>query len=101
MQAPVAAAPFSWTGPFVGLNAGWGFGKTTSTATFFGGTLDGATATGSANLSGALIGGQVGYDYQWGMAVFGIELDLDGSGQKGALSMSCGASHARFRATPQ
>jgi outer membrane immunogenic protein len=87
---PVPPAPFSWTGGYVGLNAGWGFGKIDTSATFFGGTLNGATATGSANPSGALVGGQVGYDYQWGMFVVGGEVDLDFSGQTGSLSMSCG-----------
>src|SRR5579872_4285763 len=44
-QPPVAPAPFSWTGGFAGLNAGWGTGKIDSTATIFGGGLNGATPT--------------------------------------------------------
>jgi outer membrane immunogenic protein len=71
-----APPPFSWTGFYMGGNLGYGFASASSTVT--GG---GVTATGSESLSGFIGGVQAGANYQYGMAVFGIEADFDGSTQ--------------------
>ncbi|MDB5650362.1 MAG: hypothetical protein JWL62_1882 [Hyphomicrobiales bacterium] len=64
--APYYAAPvFSWTGVYAGINGGWGFGKLTKTGTQI------------SNISGGMIGGTLGYNYQVQQFVFGIEGDLD------------------------
>jgi outer membrane immunogenic protein len=76
---PAAMTPvpqFSWTGIYVGLNAGYGWGDTS-------GTLF-STAPGNVNLGGALAGGQIGANYQFNNIVLGIEADyqwadIDGS----------------------
>jgi outer membrane immunogenic protein len=77
-RAPMTVAPqFSWTGIYVGLNAGYGWGDTS-------GTLF-STAPGQVNISGALAGGQIGGNYQFANNfVVGIEADyqwadIDGS----------------------
>jgi outer membrane immunogenic protein len=73
-KAPIYTAPgFSWTGFYVGLNAGYGFGK----ADWSGG---GVAAT---NPKGFLGGGQVGYNLQTGYWVWGLEADFDYNGMKG------------------
>jgi outer membrane immunogenic protein len=60
--APPAYLPFTWTGAYAGASAGYGW--TTS------GGLDGA---------GGFGGGQIGYNFQTGNLVFGIEGDLAGA----------------------
>jgi outer membrane immunogenic protein len=76
--APVyAPPPYSWTGFYVGVNGGGGFG---------GSNWD---STGSFDISGGLIGGTVGYNYQWGLAVLGVEGDIDWTNLKGSTSAFC------------
>lgn len=72
-QMPVKAVPYvspvyNWTGAYVGINGGGAFG---------GRTGFGARAT------GALVGGTLGYNWQSGQAVFGLETDLDWTNIKG------------------
>ena len=66
IAAPVYMPPaFTWTGFYVGANAGYGFGN--------------VNANGWANvgdLDGFVGGGQVGYNYQMGQFVVGLEADL-------------------------
>jgi outer membrane immunogenic protein len=73
VPSAVAPVPYSWTGLYLGLNAGYSSTKLTETLE------TGATGLGSANLSGAIGGGQIGYNYQTGGLVLGFEADLDGS----------------------
>jgi hypothetical protein len=57
-------AVLSWTGPYVGLNGGGGWGTTDHTFT---GVVAGLTAsTGNFKTSGGLAGGTWGYNYQVG-----------------------------------
>jgi outer membrane immunogenic protein len=94
-----------WTGLYFGANAGYGWAQQSST-TFFdgdfpGGTttlqgrgateLSGTTVVGSGALDGAIAGGQIGFNWQAGMIVFGAELDAQWSGQQGAFTANCGA----------
>lgn len=68
--APYVAPLYDWTGFYVGAHAGVGW---------FQGAADNIAGTGTANsLSGMgyLGGGQIGYNYQLGSWVFGIELDM-------------------------
>lgn len=61
--APYIAPPvFTWTGFYVGANAGYAFGN-------MGGNLFGDT-------DGFIGGGQVGYNYQFGQIVAGLEADF-------------------------
>ena len=79
---PVYVAPFSWTGLYVGINGGYGWGKTNWTFTGIG-------STGDFNTKGGLVGGTVGYNLQTGAYVFGIEGDFDASWIKGSNSTFC------------
>ncbi|WP_439574281.1 outer membrane protein [Phreatobacter sp.] len=69
-RSPIASAvvmpAFSWTGFYVGVHAGFGFGRSTG---FGPGPFP-------ANTSGPLIGGQVGFNYQINQIVLGAEADL-------------------------
>jgi outer membrane immunogenic protein len=65
--APVYyAPPFSWTGFYVGVNGGYGFGD-----------FSGAGDAVFGRPDGGLVGGSVGYNYQIGQFVVGAEGDLD------------------------
>jgi outer membrane immunogenic protein len=46
---------------------------------------------GSGNLNGGLAGGQIGFNWQAGMFVFGAEVDGQWSGQESTLTVGCGA----------
>ena len=74
-KAPPAPVLFSWTGFYVGLNAGGKWLSNTDDTVTAGGT----TVTFSDNDSSWIAGGQVGYNWQapgsaW---VFGVEGDID------------------------
>jgi outer membrane immunogenic protein len=89
----VAAPPVaSWTGFYVGLNAGYinKTGGTDTDAAILGtATTNAAQIAASATnrfdnrLPGFLGGAQVGYDYQLSMFVAGIEADIQGSTLRG------------------
>ena len=64
-----AAAPFSsynWNGVYIGANLGYQWGKVTN--------------WGNTEPSGVMGGGQIGYNWQGGPWVLGIEADIQGSG---------------------
>jgi outer membrane immunogenic protein len=60
--------PYSWTGFYVGFNGGGGWGTS---------NWDGLPS--SFSLKGGLAGGQVGYNWQVGQFVWGLEGDVDWS----------------------
>ncbi len=76
--------PFTWTGFYVGLNAGavWGSGSVSSTL-FANGFPILATDWPGGNLGGSqtgfIGGGQAGYNWQTGAFVLGVETDFDGT----------------------
>jgi len=79
--APVVAPPL-WTGFYAGLNLGYSWGKADSSA-----TLNGAQIfSDSLDVNGVIGGGQLGYNWQTGNVVLGIEADIQASGQKGDKS---------------
>ena len=80
-RAPAAyipAAPvFTWTGVYIGLNAGYAFGQSNWTSPM--------GNTGYFNVSGALAGATIGGNYQIGQLVVGVEGDIDWQNVRGAL----------------
>ncbi|MBF9232491.1 outer membrane protein [Microvirga alba] len=68
----VAVVPaFSWTGFYLGANAGYGW-NTSNDKVF----VNGLGLVGGNNRGGFVGGGQIGYNYQMGMFVVGVETDL-------------------------
>jgi outer membrane immunogenic protein len=72
--APLYKAPpseytqaYNWTGFYLGLNGGGGWGDSHW------------QGIGRADLSGGLVGGTAGYNWQFGQAVLGLEGDIDWS----------------------
>jgi outer membrane immunogenic protein len=85
VKAPVykAAPPvFSWTGCYIGANAGYGWGRATNVDL----TSGTPTPIGEPHTSGALGGGQIGCDYQTGAWVFGVEGQFDWTNIKGTVA---------------
>jgi outer membrane immunogenic protein len=80
----VAAVPvFTWTGFYVGVNAGYGWQDSNNNGTVFvpAGTIAPAAPAGTIvfgddNGDGFVGGGQIGYNYQIGSFVLGVEADL-------------------------
>lgn len=75
--APVAPAPvvpiFTWTGLYLGLNAGYGFSTNDDDEVFGDDDLVVGRREGGEGFVG---GGQIGYNYQLGQFVVGLETDL-------------------------
>ena len=101
-KAPVAPPVFSWTGFYVGGNAGYSWGRastdlteTVSTTATVTGPTGSATATVTttsvgndrATLNGALGGFQAGYNWQFDRYVAGFEGDIQATGQRGDLTI--------------
>ena len=73
---PVYVPPvWSWTGFYVGINGGGGFGRSDFTAPF---------PSGSFDTSGGLVGGTLGYNYQMDNVVLGVEGDIDWTNIRGS-----------------
>jgi opacity protein-like surface antigen len=111
VSRPYRSAPFivrqpvEWTGLYFGANAGYGWGQYSSNITFAGLTvvnaadltaaggpteLSGTRVTGSGSPRGAIAGGQIGFNWQAGMFVFGAEIDGQWSGQENTFTVVCG-----------
>jgi len=81
--APSYASPFNWTGFYAGINGGYAWGTSNWTT-----TITGAT-TGDFNLTGAQVGGTIGYNLQMSQIVVGAEADIDASWIKGTDATVC------------
>lgn len=84
-KAPAYAAPYNWTGFYIGVVGGAGWADSSHT--------DGVgTNSGKFNQNGGTVGGTLGYNWQAGNIVFGLEGDLswaDITGSSGACITSC------------
>src|SRR5262247_625079 len=106
----VPLTPVEWTGIYFGVNAGYGWAQGSSTTVFGGGLTNaglpappgtttplglGATELGGTSLvsssspRGGIAGGQIGFNWQAGMVVFGAEFDAQWSGQQGTAAVVC------------
>ena len=79
VKAPIYNPMFTWTGFYLGVNGGGGWGQSSW------------DRTGNFNLSGGVIGGTAGFNWQTGQVVLGIEGDVDWSGVSGTTATLCPA----------
>jgi outer membrane immunogenic protein len=70
-------AYYNWTGLYAGINGGYGFGTSNW-------TVGGPPA--SIKPKGGMLGGTIGYNWQAGSIVYGIEEDLDWSWVEGSAA---------------
>jgi outer membrane immunogenic protein len=82
VKAPIVVPPYNWTGLYVGLNAGYSWGKQDNSLQTPGGAIIGGNSN-SDKINGFIGGGQIGYNWQINQWVLGLEGDFQGSGQKG------------------
>ncbi len=88
---PFVAPPvFTWTGFYFGGNVGYGWASANNTQVPGPDALSfGANPFRINNQpSGVLGGGQIGYNWQTGAFVLGVEADLDASGISGSRTLS-------------
>lgn len=82
-QAPVVEAPFElapiWEGAYVGINGGYGWSQS------------------AADADGFIGGGQLGYNWQRGNVVFGIEGDIQASDLSDAQDFTYAGGFGRAR----
>jgi outer membrane immunogenic protein len=75
-KAPPYVPPYyNWTGFYIGVNGGYGWG-----------TSNWSPLPGSLNTSGGLVGGTLGYNWQFGQWVWGLEGDADWSNINGSTT---------------
>lgn len=85
-------APFSWDGFYIGINAGYGFARATSTQSLAGNRFLVGTSTSAGDLNGAVAGGQVGFNWQIDpRLVLGVEFDGQWSSQSSKTVSGCGS----------
>jgi outer membrane immunogenic protein len=72
---PAMAPAYNWSGFYLGINGGGGWGHS-----------NWDTSSDRIGLSGGLVGGTAGYNWQLGNAVLGIEGDIDWANLKGTNS---------------
>lgn len=78
--APVVAPAWSWTGFYIGINSGFSRGETRWDYVNF------PTSRADQVTFGAMIGGTVGYNWQMGSWVLGVEADYDWANITGEVS---------------
>lgn len=71
---PFLPPPYTWSGFYLGINGGGGLGRSSW------------DTAGGFDISGGLVGGTIGYNYQIGEAVLGVEGDIDWSGIRGSTT---------------
>jgi outer membrane immunogenic protein len=81
LKAPPPPPPpvATWTGFYLGINGGWGWGTTNHTDIF-------GTTSGNFSQNGGLVGGTYGFNWQVNRFVIGFEGDFDYADIKGTLT---------------
>jgi outer membrane immunogenic protein len=79
---PMIAAVYDWSGFYVGANGGWGSSHNSWDFVAPGGAFVGSE--GSHDATGGVAGGQIGYRWQAGTWVFGLEAQGDWADLKGS-----------------
>jgi outer membrane immunogenic protein len=99
-RMPVKAAPapivavYNWTGFYIGAHGGYGWGEKQWTET----TLAAPRPEGSFDVNGPLAGGQIGFNFQTGMWVFGVEAQASWAridGDRASLAFPAQRIHTR------
>jgi outer membrane immunogenic protein len=96
LKAPMRSAAYDWTGFYIGVNGGGSAGKSSTdtvftpapATVFLLGTGPFALGSVSHFMVGGLGGAQAGFNWQTNAAVFGLEADIQATGQKGAATLA-------------
>jgi outer membrane immunogenic protein len=101
-KAPVMIDPvYSWTGFYVGGNAGYSWGRSRTDVSYFNTATGapivppvGSILSNSFGMNGGIAGGQAGYNWQTGSWVLGLEADIQWSGERGSSAFNCAGTVA-------
>ncbi|HEY3677844.1 MAG TPA: outer membrane protein [Bradyrhizobium sp.] len=89
-KAPIMVDPgYNWSGFYIGGNLGYSWGRSSDTTTFSNGAGPLFTTAGTSNLDGVVGGGQIGYNWQTQNWVWGLEADIQGTGERGSRDITC------------
>jgi outer membrane immunogenic protein len=84
--SPAAMSFYDWTGFYAGAQVGYGWGQSSGTqnagGTFF------PVVPYSIDAAGALAGGHIGFNYQTGALLLGVETDLEAANLNGSTAIS-------------
>jgi outer membrane immunogenic protein len=96
-KAPAYVEPaYNWTGFYIGGNVGYGWGRSRDDSSLTNGTGTVLfTSSDRSDLNGVVGGGQIGYNWQIQNWLWGLEADIQGSGERGSRDFICGASICR------
>jgi outer membrane immunogenic protein len=96
-KAPAVAVVYDWTGLYIGTNVGYSWGRGTTNGSVTGtqsvttvgvGTVTTALAalplSGRADVNGFIGGAQLGYNWQRGIWLYGLEGDIQFSNERGS-----------------
>jgi outer membrane immunogenic protein len=85
-QQPAATpTSYNWTGPYLGIQGGWGFGTSHhATPVFPSPPLP--DFSGNFDVNGGLFGATAGYNYQTGAIVLGVEADVSAAWLSGSTT---------------
>jgi len=84
--------PWTWTGYYLGINTGYGWGKSNTDAFFNDNSIPSSFETDAGfEIKGEVFGVQTGYNFQWSGWVWGIEADAQLSGQRNNPKFICPA----------
>jgi outer membrane immunogenic protein len=75
-KAPYFVPYYNWTGFYAGINGGYGWG-----------TSNWSALPSSFDVNGGLFGGQIGYNWQFGQFVYGLEGDADWTDIRGTSNV--------------
>jgi outer membrane immunogenic protein len=102
VKAPVYKAPppivdpWTWTGVYIGVNAGYSWGRSDTHVDYFNPVTGlpivppaGSITDVKFDLNGGIAGAQIGANWQSGIWVIGGEADIQWSGQKGSALFTC------------
>src|SRR3954464_11490863 len=78
---------YTWTGLYWGVNVGYSWGQARDEVTLAGV----GTFSESQKVDGVIGGLHLGYNYQFGQCVLGLETAVQGSGQKGGSTLQIAA----------
>lgn len=95
--SPAQAQAVSWSGPYVGINVGGGWGSSSQRDTLLTPPPPPPPppigfADGDYRVGGAMIGGGAGYNYVRDWFLIGLEADIDWSSISGSSAL-CGGTH--------
>jgi outer membrane immunogenic protein len=96
--APIVEV-WNWTGFYIGGNAGYSWGRSRTDVSYFNTVTGlaivppvGSVTSSGFDMNGGIAGGQAGYNWQTSNWVFGLEADIQWSGEKGSANYNCAAT---------